>query len=48
MLKFYMSDVIDNNSRPNTYYIVMIPALKLNNVKSDTMWLKFNMLDISL
>jgi len=42
MLKLYMFDVILNNSRPNTYYIVVIPALKLKNVKSDTMWLKFN------
>jgi len=36
MLKFCMSDVIYNNSRPNTYYIVVIPALKLKNVNSDT------------
>jgi len=35
MLKFCMSDVI-YNSRPNTYYIVVIPALKLKNVNSDT------------
>jgi hypothetical protein len=48
ILKFYMSDVIHNNSRPNTHYIVVIPALKLKNVKSDTMRLKFNMLGISL